>query len=211
MIGALRLTHFYTSPSAARAIAASAALEAVDGIDTSSLRVVESVGEALDDRTCRFLFEKPGRRRSAVVDTHWQTEMGSIVATAAKLSQQGSRCSALRSFCSTRRPMRSALLCIASPWPGLTNSCINGHERFVQVCIITGTRYFSSGDLALNCDGYFKIMSRSDDQLCVNGHRVGPAAVETAVIEHPKVREGAIVGVSHVLSGQAIVASRCRM
>jgi acetyl-CoA synthetase len=101
------------------------------------------------------------------------------------------------------------LLCIAQPWPGLANSCINeneNHDRFTTSYIIPDTNYFSSGDLASYSEGYLRITGRTDDQLCVNGHRVGPAEVEAVIIEHPKVREAAVVGVPHPISGQSIVA-----
>lgn len=224
LISSLRLTHFYTSPSAARAIAASKGLEGVDEIDISSLRVIGSVGETLDDTTFRFLYEKLGRRRCWVVDTYWQTEMGSIIATAipghlamrpgfvgqplfgTELVLLDPNSHEVRA--STSRPVDvdDGLLCIAGPWPGLANSCINGHERFVESYIIPGTTFFSSGDLGSVSDGYLRITGRTDDQLCVNGHRVGPAEVEAVMIEHPKVREAAVVGVPHPLSGQTIVA-----
>jgi acetyl-CoA synthetase len=224
LINSLNLTHFYTSPSAARAIAASKGIDKVDEIDISSLRVIGSVGETLDDTTFRFLFERLGRKKCAVVDTYWQTEMGSIIATAVPghLAMRpgfvgqplfGTELVLLdptshKVRASTAKPadVEDALLCIAAPWPGLANSCINGHDRFVQSYIVPGTNFFSSGDLAGFSKGYLKITGRTDDQLCVNGHRVGPAEVEAVMIEHPKVREAAVVGVPHPISGQTIVA-----
>jgi acetyl-CoA synthetase len=224
LINALRLTHFYTSPSAARAIAASKGLEAVDEIDISSLRVIGSVGETLDDTTFRFLYEKLGRKKCWVVDTYWQTEMGSIIATSipghlamrpgfvgqplfgTELVLLDPTSHEVRASTGKPADVDDALLCIASPWPGLANSCLNGHDRFIESYIIPGTNFFSSGDLAAITDGYLRITGRTDDQLCVNGHRVGPAEVEAVMIEHSKVREAAVVGVPHPLSGQTIVA-----
>jgi acetyl-CoA synthetase len=81
LIRSLKQAHFYTSMSAARAIAASKAIDNVGDIDISSLRVIVSVGETLDDTTFRFLFEALGRSRCSIVDTDWQTEMESIIAT----------------------------------------------------------------------------------------------------------------------------------
>ena len=226
LISSLKLTHFYTSPSAARAIAASKVLDQVEQYDISSLRILGSVGEALDNTTWHFLFETLGKRKCAIVDTYWQTEMGSIIATSipghnimkpgyigkplfgTKLVLLDSHDHhVITTSVPEITPTEDALLCIGSPWPGLANDSLAGHEVFVKSYLIPGTCYFSTGDLAaITEDGFIKITGRTDDQLCVNGHRVGPAEVEAAIIEHPKVREAAVIGVPHPLSGQTIVA-----
>jgi acetyl-CoA synthetase len=227
LINSLRLTHFYTSPSAARAIAASKDLKGVDDIDISSLRVLGSVGETLDEATFQFLYEKLGRKNCSVVDTYWQTEMGSIIATAVpghlamrpgfvgqplfgtELVLLDPATFEVLASTSEPRNVREALLCIAQPWPGLANCCINDtedHDKFNGAYIVPGTRFFSSGDLASYSDGYLRITGRTDDQLCVNGHRVGPAEVEAVIMGHAMVREAAVVGVPHPMSGQSIVA-----
>ncbi|KAH0785579.1 acetate--CoA ligase [Histomonas meleagridis] len=228
LISSLKLTHFYTSPSAARAISASISknIEKIDEFDLSSLRVIGSVGETLDDTTWKFLFETLGKRRCSIVDTYWQTEMGSIIATSIPGHHQmkpgyigqplfGTELVLLDpkdhhligSTSKHSQPKSDALLCIASPWPGLANDCLAGHDKFVKKYIIPGTNYFSTGDVAaIDADGYLKITGRTDDQLCVNGHRVGPAEVEAAIMEHPKAKEAAVIGVPHPLTGQSIVA-----
>ena len=89
----------------------------------------------------------------------------------------------------------------------MLNDCLTGKEMFQKTYLIPGTNYFSTGDIgSITSDGYIKIIGRNDDQLCVNGHRVGPAEVESAIMEHPKVVEAAVVGIPHPLSGQTIVA-----
>lgn len=229
LISKFKLTHFYTSPSAARAIAASNVLDKVGGYDISSLRVLGSVGETLDDTTWHFLYETLGKKKCPIVDTYWQTEMGSIIATSipghnilkpgfvgkplfgTKLVLLDARDHRVLSTSGSGpenvTPTEDALLAIASPWPGLANDSLNGHDSFVRSYIIPGTSYFSTGDLAtITSDGFVKIVGRTDDQLCINGHRVGPAEVEAVIIEHPRIREAAVVGVPHPLTGQRIVA-----
>lgn len=226
LISKLHLTHFYTSPSAARAIAASKVLDQVAEYDTSSLRILGSVGEALDDTTWHFLFDTLGKERCAIVDTYWQTEMGSIIATSipghnimkpgfvgrplfgTKLVLLDTHDHhVLTTSEPTINPTTDALLCIASPWPGLANDSLAGHDVFVKSYIVPGTNYFSTGDLAtITDDGFVKIVGRTDDQLCVNGHRVGPAEVEAAIMELPSIKESAVIGIPHPLSGQTIVA-----
>jgi acetyl-CoA synthetase len=195
-------------------------------VDISSLRVIGSVGERLDNSTFLFLFNVLGRGKCSIVDTYWQTEMGSIIATSVPghntmrpgyvgqplfgtelVLLHPHTHEVLATTSNPKQTVADALLCIAAPWPGLANSCINGHEKFISSYIIPRTNFFSTGDLAeIGPHGYLKITGRTDDQLCVNGHRVGPAEVEAVMIEHPKVTEAAVVGIPHPLTGQAIVA-----
>ena len=198
----------------------------VANIAVNDVADVQDLTDLLDDTTWHFLFETLGRKKCSIVDTYWQTEMGSIIATSVpghNFMKPGfvghplfgtelvlldpETKAVLASTSNPKSPVQDALLCIATPWPGLANDCLSGHEKFVSTYMIPGTKYFSTGDLAAIAeDGYLKITGRTDDQLCVNGHRVGPAEVEAVIIEHPKVREAAVVGIPHPISGQAIAA-----
>jgi acetyl-CoA synthetase len=89
------------------------------------------------------------------------------------------------------------LLCIASPWPGLTNAAFGSPALFCKTYLFSGTSFFSTGDTAtIDPDAHFKITGRSDDQLSVNSRRVGPAEVEAAIMEVDGVADVAVVGVS---------------
>lgn len=221
LISQFSLTHIYTSPSAARAIS-SKSPDGCPEIEIPTLRVIGSVGETLDDTTWEYLFNQIGRKKCWIVDTYWQTEMGAIIATSIpgyKKMKPGSVGQPLfgtelvfldsetfEKINSTTEPIpnsKEGLLCIATSWPGLTNACF-GNSNF-QEYIQDG--FFKTGDLAMiDSDGFLKITGRADDQLCVNGHRVGPAEVEAALLEHPNVKEAAVVGIPHPQTGQRIVS-----
>ncbi len=47
---------------------------------------------------------------------------------------------------------------------------------------------------------------RVDDVLNVAGHRIGTMEVESALVDHPKVAESAVVGRTHDIKGQAVAA-----
>ena len=50
------------------------------------------------------------------------------------------------------------------------------------------------------------MLGRVDDVINVAGHRIGTMEVESALVDHPKVAEAAVVGRAHELKGQAISA-----
>ena len=57
--------------------------------------------------------------------------------------------------------------------------------------------WYRSGDLlSRDADGYFTYSGRSDDMLKVGGKWVAPQQVESCLLEHPRVRECAVVGVT---------------
>ena len=47
---------------------------------------------------------------------------------------------------------------------------------------------------------------RVDDVLNVAGHRIGTMEVESALVDHPKVAEAAVVGFPHDIKGQGLYA-----
>ena len=107
-------------------------------------------------------------------------------------------------------PVKDGKLCIASPWPGLANDWLENAsfgDNYIIPSTTDGREFFSTGDVAsVDEDGYLKITGRIDDQLCVNGHRIGPAEIEAVMIENPLVSEAAVIGIPNDRTGQAIVA-----
>jgi len=228
LIEQLSLTHFYTSPSAARAISAKiGTVEKIQHFDISNLRVIGSVGETLDEETWKYLHNVVGRGKCWIVDTYWQTELGSIIATnvPGSVDQKpgivgrplfGTEIVLIdhdnhRIVASTRasppQENLTGLLCISSPWPSLANASFGMSSSFKDKYIVPGTSFFSTGDTAtIDKDGDIRITGRIDDQLCVNGHRVGPAEVEGAIMKLHDVKDAAVVGVPSKISAQSIVA-----
>lgn len=67
--------------------------------------------------------------------------------------------------------------------------------------------WFPTKDIAsLDEEGYLFIGGRSDDTIIRGGENIAPAELEEVLIEHPHVRDVAVVGVEDAQWGQAIVA-----
>ncbi|HEX4559807.1 MAG TPA: AMP-binding protein [Mycobacterium sp.] len=67
--------------------------------------------------------------------------------------------------------------------------------------------WFPTRDIAtLDEDGYLFIGGRSDDTIIRGGENIAPAELEAVLIEHPQVRDVAVVGVDDPQWGQAIIA-----
>jgi acetyl-CoA synthetase len=58
---------------------------------------------------------------------------------------------------------------------------------------------------AIDDDGLWYILGRSDDTIKLAGKRLGPAEVESILNSHPSVLETAAVGVPDPLKGEALV------
>lgn len=73
--------------------------------------------------------------------------------------------------------------------------------------VLDSEGWFPTKDFAtIDEDGYLYIIGRSDDTIVRGGENIAPAEVEDVLVEHPDVREVAVVGVDDKQWGQAIVA-----
>ena len=101
----------------------------------------------------------------------------------------------------------SGNLCLAGSWPGQMRTVWGDHERFFQTYFSAYPGLYFTGDgCRRDEDGYYWITGRVDDVINVSGHRIGTAEVESALVEHPKVAEAAVVGFPHEIKGQGIYA-----
>ncbi len=102
----------------------------------------------------------------------------------------------------------SGLLAITQPWPSMLRTIWGDDERYVRRTSPAGTRRPISPATGPSGTrtGNFMILGRVDDVLNVSAHRIGTMEVESALVDHPSVAEAAVVGRSHELKGQAIVA-----
>ncbi len=110
----------------------------------------------------------------------------------------------------SRLPVQSGqgLLVLKGPWPEMLRTLYGDDERYVETYWSRfGPETYVVGDAAIRDeDGYLWIVGRIDDVINVSGHRLSTAEVESAVVEHEKVAEAAVVAQSDELTGQAIVA-----
>jgi acetyl-CoA synthetase len=211
------VTIFYTAPTAIRAFMRWGT-EWPARRDLSSLRLLGSVGEPINPEAWMWYHEHIGHERCPVVDTWWQTETGSILIaplpgitstkpgsatqpfpgiSARILTQQGDEV-----------PVGGGLLAITRPWPSMLRGIYGDPERFVQQYWSKWDRgtYFTGDGAKLDDEGYYWLLGRVDDVLNVAGHRIGTMEVESALVDHPKVAESAVVGRTHQIKGQALCA-----
>jgi acetyl-CoA synthetase len=91
------------------------------------------------------------------------------------------------------------------PWPSMTRGVWKDPDRYLQTYWSRWPDVWVHGDWAtIDGDGFWFLHGRSDDTMNIAGKRLGPAEVESALIEHPSVAESAAVGVPHEVKGEAI-------
>jgi acetyl-CoA synthetase len=180
----------------------------------ASLRILGSTGEPWNPESWRWLFEVPGNRRVPIINYSGGTEVsGGLVAgnvltplkpaafagpppgiDADVVDDQG-------------HPVRNQVgeLIVRAPWIGMTRSFWRDDERYEQTYWTTFPGVWRHGDwAAVDEDGLWYILGRSDDTIKIAGKRLGPAEVESVLAEHPAVVEAAAIGVPDALKGQAL-------
>ena len=209
---------FYTAPTAIRALQA-CGKEFVNPYKLTSLRVLGSVGEPINEEAWHWYNDEIGKGRCPIVDTWWQTETGGIM-----ISPLAGITKLKPSYATLPLPgIQPCLvdsdgneiegndvqgnLCIKFPWPSMIRTTYGDHERCKQVYFSTYPgKYFTGDGCRRDEDGYYRITGRVDDVINVSGHRFGTAEIEAAIDEHENVVETAVVGYPHDIKGQGIYA-----
>ncbi len=209
---------FYTAPTAIRSLE-QAPLHFVERSDISSLKVLGTVGEPINEEAWHWYDKNIGKGKCPIVDTWWQTETGGImispIAHVTKL-----------------KPMHATLplpgiqpammdengkeisengaegrLVIKFPWPSMARTIYRDHQRFRDTYFSTFPgKYFTGDGCKRDEEGYYRITGRVDDIIIVSGHNMGTAEVESAIDEHLTVCETAVVGYPHDIKGHGIYA-----
>ncbi|MDB5020367.1 MAG: acetyl-CoA synthetase [Pedobacter sp.] len=208
----------YTAPTAIRSLM-SFGTEPIKGHDLSSLRVLGSVGEPINEEAWHWYDEEIGKGNSPIVDTWWQTETGGLMispiayVTPTKPSYATLPLPGVQPVLVDEEGREilgngvSGNLCMKFPWPGILRTTYGDHERCRQTYFSTYPNLYFTGDGCLRDeDGYYKITGRVDDVINVSGHRIGTAEVENAINMHTGVVESAVVGYPHDVKGQGIYA-----
>lgn len=208
----------YTAPTAIRSLE-KFGIEIFASKDLSSLRVLGSVGEPINEEAWEWYHHNVGGGRCPIVDTWWQTETGGILISPI-------------AYTTVLKPAYATLplpgvqpvlmddkgneiegnsvegnLCIKFPWPGMARSVYGDHERFKTTYFSTYKGYYFTGDgCKRDHDGYYRITGRVDDVVNVSGHRIGTGELEDAINEHNLVVESAVVGYPHDVKGQGLYA-----
>src|SRR5688572_5030485 len=180
--------------------------------------LIGSVGEPINPEAWIWYYKNIGGERCPIVDTWWQTETGMIMITPLPGVTPLKPGSATTPFPGIKAEIRSqkgdaievggGLLALTRPWPAMLRGIYGDPERFVKQYWSKWDRatYFTGDGAKRDEDGYFWVLGRVDDVINVAGHRIGTMEVESALVDHPKVAEAAVVGRLHELKGQAISA-----
>jgi len=224
----------YTAPTAIRSLMGFGT-EPLKGKDLSSLKILGTVGEPINEEAWHWYDEHVGKKKCPIVDTWWQTETGAALisnlagVTPAKPSWatlplpgvqpvlvdekgdiiEGTDAAAESLKASSLRGGLEGAgnLCIKAPWPGILRTTWGDHERCRTNYFATYENLYFTGDGALKDEnGFYRITGRVDDVLNVSGHRIGTAEVENAINMHAGVVESAVVGYPHDIKGQGIYA-----
>ena len=209
---------FYTAPTAIRALEAKG-MEFVTPYDLSSLKVLGTVGEPINEDAWHWYNKEIGKDNCPIVDTWWQTETGGIM-----ISNLANVTPAKPSFATLPLPgIQPCLvnekgnelegnsvegrLCIKFPWPSIARTIYGDHKRFKETYFSAFHNKYFTGDGCLRDEnGMYRITGRVDDVIIVSGHNLGTAEIESAMDEHPNVCETAIVGFPHPIKGNGVYA-----
>ncbi|MBT8321465.1 MAG: acetate--CoA ligase [Eudoraea sp.] len=211
-----KVNQFYTAPTAIRALAKEN-LEYVERYDLSSLKVLGTVGEPINEDAWHWYNNVVGNDNSPIVDTWWQTETGGIMISPIPYVTPTIPTYATLPFIGVQPALMDehgneikgnqvhGRLCIKFPWPGIARTIWGNHDRYRDTYFAAYENKYFTGDGALRDEvGYYRITGRVDDVIIVSGHNLGTAPIEDAINEHHAVAESAIVGFPHEIKGNAL-------
>ena len=211
-----KVNQFYTAPTAIRALAKEK-LDFVEKYDLSSLKVLGSVGEPINEEAWHWYNNNVGKKNSPIVDTWWQTETGGIMISPIPYVTPTTPTYATLPFIGIQPALMDeeakeikgnqvdGRLCIKFPWPSIARTIWGNHKRYRDTYFSAYEGMYFTGDGALrDAVGYYRITGRVDDVIIVSGHNLGTAPIEDSINEHPAVAESAIVGFPHDVKGNAL-------
>ncbi len=213
-----KVNHFYTAPTAIRALAKQS-IDFVNKYDLTSLKVLGTVGEPINEEAWNWYNENIGNNKCPIVDTWWQTETGGIM-----ISSMANVTNEKPTFAT--KPLvgilpvlldengnefdennKNGVLAFKFPWPSIARTIYGNHKRYKDVYFSNYPGYYFPGDGAYrDNDGDYRITGRIDDVVIVSGHNLGTAPIEDAINQHENVVESALVGFPHEIKGNALYA-----
>lgn len=211
------VTILYTSPTAIRTMMKWGE-EIPAEYDLSSLRLLGTVGEAINPEAWVWFHRVIGGGKCPIVDTWWQTETGAIMVSqlpgvteakpgSAQRPLPGINIDIVDDFGEKLDREQPGLLAITQPWPSMLRTIWGDDDRFVDTYWSRfGDKYFAGDGAKLDADGDLWVLGRVDDVMNVSGHRLSTPEIESALVSHPAVAEAAVVGASDETTGQAVIA-----
>jgi acetyl-CoA synthetase len=183
--------------------------------DLSSLRILGSTGEPWNPDPWMWFFENVAKRRLPIINYSGGTEisggivMGNVLTPMKPCAFSGPIPGIAADVVDDAgRSVRGQVgeLVIRKPWIGMTRGFWKDPDRYLQTYWSRIPDVWVHGDwAAIDEDGLWYILGRSDDTLKIGGKRIGPAEVESVLVSHPAVSEAAAIGVPNELKGEGIV------
>ena len=207
----------YTSPTAIRTMMKWG--EEIPGEwDLSSLRLLGTVGEAINPEAWTWFHRVIGGERCPIVDTWWQTETGAIMISplpgvthakpgSAQVPLPGIAVDVVDDAGNSLPNETDGFLVVRKPWPSMLRTIWGDDDRFVNTYWGQfGDKYFAGDGAKRDADADVWILGRVDDVMNVSGHRLSTPEIESALVSHPSVAEAAVVGAQDETTGQAVFA-----
>jgi acetyl-CoA synthetase len=185
--------------------------------DTSTLRLLGSVGEPINPEAWRWYHQVVGRGECPIIDTWWQTETGAFMITpvpsfplkpgSGTKPFPGVQAEVLDDEGNPVPAGEEGKLVITTPWPSMLRGIYKDPERYVEQYWSTYPGKYLTGDSAkVDEDGYFWIIGRMDDVIKVSGYRLGTAEIESGLVSHDAVAEAAAIAIPDEVKGNVIHA-----
>lgn len=213
-----KVNQFYTAPTAIRSLAKHD-LKFVTDYNLSSLKVLGTVGEPINQEAWDWYYNHIGKEKCPIVDTWWQTETGGIMISPIPFSTPTKATFATFPLPGIQPVLMDkngeelegrlvkGNLCIKFPWPSMARTIWGDHDRYVDTYFSQYPGNYFTGDGAVRDQvGYYRITGRVDDVIIVSGHNLGTAPIENAINQHKNVSESAVVGFPHDVKGNALYA-----
>jgi len=214
-----RVNILYASPTAIRSFMRNGE-DWVKKHDTSTIRLMHSVGEPINPEAFRWMLRHVGHDKVPFGSTWWMTETGGILVSHTPglymvpmkpgtngPAIPGIDADVVDEHGQTSKPLERGYLVIKNPWPGMPLTIHKDPDRYRDVYWIRFPGSFYAGDYAVrDNDGYFWMLGRADEVIKVAGHRLGTYELESALIQHPAVAEAAAVAVPDEVKGEVPVA-----
>jgi acetyl-CoA synthetase len=214
MVERHRITALGISPTLVRALIPHGD-EHHQAYDLSSLHCFASTGEPWNPDPWLWLFEKVGKGKLPIINYSGGTEIsGGIVSgnplLPLKPAAFSAACPGIAAdiFDEQGRSVRGQVgeLVIRQPWIGMTRGFWKDPQRYLDAYWSRWPDTWVHGDFAaVDSDGLWYILGRSDDTIKIAGKRLGPAEAESVLVSHPAVVEAAAIGAPDEVKGSELV------
>ncbi|WP_036318603.1 acetate--CoA ligase [Microbacterium indicum] len=218
------VTVYYTAPTLIRTFMTWWGDRIPDGHDISTLRLLGTVGEAINPEAWIWFRENHGRGELPIIDTWWQSETGAAMIVplpgvtplkpgSATVALPGTDVAVVDEQGEPVAPGRAGTLVVRRPWPGMARTVWGNAERYRDSYWAPyagkgefGAYYVAGDGATIDDDGCIWILGRLDDVVNVSGHRLSTIEIESSLVAHAAVGEAGVAGVTDPVTGQAVAA-----